>query len=711
MKKQDTYRNLLIASSVVFLFYVVGEKIIPRPALPPPGSENVSPQSTEPGPQTAAQPVSNENVSDPKATPGNGPANPSAWSAVEAAEEQIISLGALEGDGAVKRAPEPPFRTRLLLSNVGASVDSALLTDYAQQVGKPDRYQLLSPVGDPSRGRTRSFSIEKINIDDVDVVLHTKKWSVVGPPGGQEIEHAAWGTGQQVVFALDLAKNDVPAVRLSRSFQLPRQDRAGGRHDLFTELVVQNLSAEPHRIVVTQRGGVGIPASREGADDRVFDVGGRGQDGIVLGRRHSLGEIHKGAGRLPLFSLTEADLSTKFSWAACGNTYFTCTIAPLSYAGSDVAEYLTEVSGQDLDGVAFSTQDVTLRFVSRGETFAPGQSLTFRNDVYLGEKDSAAFKTVETYKQRNYHFQISAGFGWCTFSFLVEFMIWLFNGIHAIVPNYGVAIIVFVLVIRAMLHPITKKGQVNMVRMQKQIGDLGPKLEEMKRRFANDKVRLQQETMKLYREGGISPASQMLTCLPMLIQLPIWAALWLSLNNNVQMRHEAFCGWIRDLTAPDALYTFAAPVVIPIFGWHVASFNLLPFLMAGSMYLQQKLQPKPKPNPNWTPEQRQQQEMMQKMMPMMNIMMLIMLYNSPSGLTLYITFSSIFGAIEQWWIRKHIAAHEAAGTLVRVVARPMAPTDAASGQDRTPSGWFQKLQKKLEDAQKIQRSQRAKPRR
>jgi len=229
-------------------------------------------------------------------------------------------------------------------------------------------------------------------------------------------------------------------------------------------------------------------------------------------------------------------------------------------------------------------------------------------------------------------------------------------------------------------------------------------VEELKKKFANDKARLQQETMKLYREHGINPTTQFLTCLPMVIQLPIWVALWISLSNNILMRHEPFhFTWIHDLTAPDALFTFPAPIVVPFFEWELPAFNLLPILLGIFMYLQQKLQPKPKPNPNASDQQRQQQEMMQKMMPLMSVMMLVLFYKAPSGLTLYIMSSSLFGVIEQHWIRKHIKQREATGTLVR-----KAQKDDVRLQPRKKLSIFQKLQKMAEDAQKTQAKKAAK---
>jgi len=328
--------------------------------------------------------------------------------------------------------------------------------------------------------------------------------------------------------------------------------------------------------------------------------------------------------------------------------------------------------------------------------------------VYIGEKDAKAFKTVEDYKRRNYYYQVSQGYGSCTFTSLVELMIWLLNGLSALTRDFGVAIIILVLIVRTLLHPITKKGQVNMVRMQKKMQELAPKIEEIKKKYANDKARLNQEMMKL----NINPAGQILTCLPMMLQMPIWVALYISLSNNILIRHQGsvLLPWVHDMTVPDALYTFASPIIIPLLGWSIPAFNLLPLLVAVFMYTQQKLQPKPTPSPNMTDQQRQQQEMMQKMGPMMSIMMLIIFYPMPAGLNLYIMTSSLFGTIEQKRIRAHIKEQEEAGTLLKPKEKPIGP-DREDKPSR-PS-FMQRMQKAVDEAQKkqAQRPQKAKTKR
>lgn len=708
MERQDTLRNLLIAAGVFMLIWVVGEKFLfpprPRPPLPAQQVAERTPHDESADPSAVAHPPSATGAQTSGTAPGAGqPVAGSRYSMAEAPEVQTWAFGSDALEQWPQKGAESPFRMRLVVSNVGASVESALLTDHAERLRDPTRYALLGAFTDDRGVVHRSLAVEKINLDEIDLPLAGKRWHA----SAQGVTEYTDGdeSGRQIEFYIDILKDESPAVRLTRTYRLPRQPRESGRHDLFVTLGVQNLSTETQRALVTFRGGVGIRAANPSRDDRVVDVGIRSAEGLVSGKRRT---FHDVAAKQTLV-LSPGDPASRFSWASTANTYFTCILAPVDPNLTDPAGWLAQAAAVDLDGSPATLEDVTLRFSVRGEQLAAGQSVSYRTEIFAGENDGEAFRRLEPYKSRNYYFQIAQGFGWCTFTFLVELMIWLMNRTYSLIPNFGLSVIVLVLIVRVLLHPITKKGQVNMVRMQTQMGDLAPKLEEVKKKFANDKARMQQEIMRVYRESGVSPGGQLFTCLPMFIQMPIWIALYLSLSHNIRMRHEPFILWIRDLTAPDALWTFSSPIVVPLLGWELPSLNLLPILVSISMYLQTKFQPKPKPNPNMSDEQRMQQEMMMKMMPMMSVVMLILFYKMPSGLTLYITASNFLGMIEQWRIRKHIREREKSGTLLKPAKTPKPPKEIPS--DVKLPRWAEWMQRKIQEAQKVDRTHRAKPRR
>jgi YidC/Oxa1 family membrane protein insertase len=256
-----------------------------------------------------------------------------------------------------------------------------------------------------------------------------------------------------------------------------------------------------------------------------------------------------------------------------------------------------------------------------------------------------------------------------------------------------VAIIFLVIIVRVILHPITKKTQVNMVKMQKNMGRMQPRIEEIKKKYANDNRKIQEETMKVYREEGINPVGQMAGCLPMLLQMPIWVALYSSLSNNVAMRCQGFVWWINDLTRPDNLFTFSHPVHVPLLG-ELDGFHLLPILVGITMFAQQKLMPKPTRSPSASSSQQSQQaEQMQKMMPYMSLVMIFLFYRFPSGLNLYIMTSSLFGALEQWYIRKHIKKSD--------LDKPAGPRPAKPNKPRKAPSFLERIAKQAEEAQRL----------
>ena len=199
--------------------------------------------------------------------------------------------------------------------------------------------------------------------------------------------------------------------------------------------------------------------------------------------------------------------------------------------------------------------------------------------------------------------------------------------------------------------------------------------------------------MKLYQQAGGNPAGQMLSCMPMMCQMPIWAGLFGALNSTVAMRHEPFFWWIDDLTVPDALFYFDHPFDIPLIGT-VASFNLLPLLLGISMWLQQKFMPKPAAAAKQSGKGADQMALQGIMMYVMSAMMVLFFYNALSGLTLYIMASNFFVLIEQHRIRKHLREEEERGD------KPGGPGKPTGGRSFKKPKFLQKLEKMADDARK-----------
>ena len=203
-------------------------------------------------------------------------------------------------------------------------------------------------------------------------------------------------------------------------------------------------------------------------------------------------------------------------------------------------------------------------------------------------------------------------------------MVWVLNLFYGMIPNYGVAIILLTILVRILFWPLTHKSTMGMRKMQ----ELQPLLKEIQKKHKGNPQRMQQETWQLYREHKVNPLS---SCLPMLLQIPVFFALFVVLRGAVELRYAPFL-WIDDLSQPEALFASWFP-----FG----GLNILPILMAVTMALQSALTP--------STGDKSQQRMMMVFMP---IMMLVMFYNFASALSLYWTLSQVISIGQTWWIRK-----------------------------------------------------------
>lgn len=245
-----------------------------------------------------------------------------------------------------------------------------------------------------------------------------------------------------------------------------------------------------------------------------------------------------------------------------------------------------------------------------------GATSVINTYLFIGPRDQSVLDSAEKYIAG---IGESIDYGW--FWFLARPMLWILNGIHSVVMNYGVAIIIMTILLRLLMWPLTRKSYTSMAAMQK----MQPEMQRIQKLYGNDKMRLQMEMMKLYQTHKTSPMSG---CLPMLIQIPIFFALYKALLVSVQMRSAHFL-WISDLSAMDPYF-------------------ILPILMGGTMWLQQRLQSGTKRSTGGNDALAQTQKMMQ----WMPILFTIMFAWMPAGLVLYWTVSNIFGIIQMEIIKK-----------------------------------------------------------
>ena len=226
-----------------------------------------------------------------------------------------------------------------------------------------------------------------------------------------------------------------------------------------------------------------------------------------------------------------------------------------------------------------------------------------------------------------------------------------------VVHNYGVAILMLTLMVRLFMFPLTRKQMVTMHKYQQQMARIKPDMDRLNEKYKTNPKRKQQELMKLYKEHNMNMFTPMVGCLPLVVTMPVFFGLFHALRSSMELRHAPFVFWIQDLSAPDALVTFAHPVsVLPMGCLTINAINVLPIIMGITWFAQMYFAPRPA---------EPQAAQTQKMMMFMPIMFTFMLYNYAAGLSLYWTFNSILGLIEQRLIKR--------GKMFRADANPPAP--------------------------------------
>jgi YidC/Oxa1 family membrane protein insertase len=303
----------------------------------------------------------------------------------------------------------------------------------------------------------------------------------------------------------------------------------------------------------------------------------------------------------------------KIRWVAIEGRYFMTSVIPYeALAGEMLLEYK---EGQLQNKLAFPTNELQ-----------PTERQDFKFKLFMGPKSLSLLRALNNDLDR------AIDFGWV--DFFAKPCLMLMNFIYKYIPNYGIAIIILTLITRGMFWPLAQKSYKSMGEMRK----LQPLMQEIREKYKGDKARMNQEMMTLYKTYKINPMGG---CLPMVIQLPVFFALYRMLYQAIELRHAPFFGWISDLSAPDRLFEFGfkIPFMDPPYGIPV-----LTIVMGASMILQQKMTPSP-----GDPTQA-------KMMMLMPVVFTFIFINFSSGLVLYWLVSNIFSMAQQFYTQKKAAS-------------------------------------------------------
>lgn len=385
------------------------------------------------------------------------------------------------------------------------------------------------------------------------------------------------------------------------------------------EVTVKNVGSAP------QAGELGVHALRAinpGSEEAPSMFGGIGNEASVLCR---VGD----------------DVTRKTPPAGGGGGFLGCGGAPvydeekkgaLHFVGIDQQYFLTAIWPKDgaVDGRCLITAKQPMREATLylPLQLQPGQSLTKRFGVFLGPKDLGLLTNVhesaETGAAVTWDPELEKTVDFGLWAFICKLLIFFLRFFYGVVGNWGIAIVLLTVMVKLLLLPLTHKAMVSAESMKK----LQPKMEEIRKKFPDDREKQNLEMMKLYQEGKVNPLGG---CLPLLLQLPIWAALFTTLRTSYELYGEPFYGVWSNLTAKDPTY-------------------LMPLALGITMIITQRLQPQMM--------DKSQAFMMTWIMP---VFFTAIMMNYPAGLALYIFTNNLLSIVQQYALRKWLDRKQAAG--------------------------------------------------
>lgn len=333
----------------------------------------------------------------------------------------------------------------------------------------------------------------------------------------------------------------------------------------------------------------------------------------------SLQEIHYS----DVAEQTEPDRrDTTGGWIGFTDKYWAATIIP-DQARPVTASFLhTKLDSRNLYQTDYLAKDALV--------VQPGQSASATDRLFAGAKVVSTINAIESlYQIQGFNYMID--WGW--FYFLTKPFFYLLDWIKGIVGNFGVAILIATVLVKLAVFPLANKSYASMSKMKK----LQPEMERLKTEYPDDRMKQQQEMMALYKREKVSPLSG---CLPVVVQIPIFFALYKVILTSIELRHAPFFGWIHDLSAPDPTSLFNLFGLIPWTPPAMLMIGVWPIIMGITMWLQMRLNPTP-PDPvqaslfNWMP-----------------VMFTFMLGTFPVGLVIYWAWSNTLSILQQSYIMK-----------------------------------------------------------
>ncbi len=478
----------------------------------------------------------------------------------------------------------------------GGKFDDLVLKDYRETISKESPLiRLLSPSGAPDAywATTGFVGVAGTKTPTLDTVW-TSDGKTLTPTQPVTL---TWDNGEGLVFKRVISVDDKYMFTIADS--------------------VTNKSAAPATVK-----SYGLALRHGKPNVSGYSVLHEGFEGVIGDQEHAptYASVDKDAGKAETYQGVGGWLGfTDKYWASA---LISDQTAPI------VARYSASGAGQ--------SEDYQADFVGPEKTVAPGETVTATTRVFAGAKEVS---TIDSYGSQLgiKKFNLMIDWGW--FYFITQPMYWLIDTIYRYVGNFGVAILIVTVLVKLAFFPLANRSYSSMAKMKK----IQPQIAALKELYPDDKVKQQQEQMALFKKEGVNPVAG---CLPMVIQIPVFFALYKVIFITIEMRHAPFFGWIKDLSAPDPTNLFTLfglipwdPTALPMFG-HFLALGIWPLIMGVSMFFQMKMNPEPT-----DPVQK-------SMFAWMPVIFTFMLGTFPAGLVIYWTWNNTLTILQQSLIMK-----------------------------------------------------------
>lgn len=518
---------------------------------------------------------------------------------------------ALAGGGA-----RVPIRTSTVtgsLSLTGARIDDLFLTKYRQTVDRNSpAVELFRPEGMEHAYLAMFF------------------WVGDNVPGGVPNRNTPWrlteGSTLTPTTPVTLTWDNGAGLRFTRRISIDDQY-------LFTvQDTVANFGAQP--IALTPAGRVerqGVPNDPRNQILHEGAIGTFGSEGSYATKQLN----YKAWAKKP------AQYDSTGGWAGITDKYWLSALIPQQNEKVRTSFGITDAGSRDIHAVSMMGEQ---------RTIAPGRQITETQRLFAGAKRNEILKAYEAELHLpRFIYAIDWGF----LFFLTRPIFMLVEFFYGILGNFGLAILALTLSVRLVMFPLANKSYESMSKMR----NLQPKMEEIKKKHPDDAAKQQQELMALYQKEKINPLAG---CLPLLLQIPVFYAVYKMLFVTIEMRHAPFVGWLRDLSAPDPTTIWNLfglipwdPSTAPMIGQYLVShptggitagLSVLAILYGFTMWLQMSMSP-PAPDP-----------MQRRIFQLMPIVFTFIMANFPAGLLLYWAWSNVLTIIQQYIIMHRFKA-------------------------------------------------------